>query len=70
LFGMIDAPQDCFVCRAFRAFAFSGLGAMLGGYGALLPGAGRADASLWAFGGALAGIAVMRRMRGNTKQWP
>jgi len=57
--------QNCFVCRMFRAFAFSGLGALILGYGSLFLGASRTDASLWAFGGAMLGMIVMqRRQRG------
>lgn len=52
--------QDCFVCRLFRAFAFSGLGAMLAGYGALWLGATRQDAALWAVGGAVFAVLYMR----------
>ncbi|MCP4042913.1 MAG: hypothetical protein GY731_13305 [Gammaproteobacteria bacterium] len=57
----MNINEDCFVCRLFRAFAFSGLGAGLVGSGALLLGAGPSDAMLWAFVGAVAGVFYMQK---------
>ncbi len=45
--------RDCVLCRVMRAMAFSGLGAALGGYGALLLfGASKENALLAAVAGA------------------
>lgn len=45
--------RDCALCRVMRAMAFSGLGAALGGYGALfLFGASKQTALLAAVAGA------------------
>ena len=45
--------RDCVLCRVMRAMAFSGLGAAVGGYGALyLFGAGKESALMAAVAGA------------------
>lgn len=42
-----------------RSFAFSGIGAVGGGYGALWLGAPRTEAVYWAVGGAVLALAVL-----------
>lgn len=54
--------SNCFVCRAFRAFAFSGLGAGLCGYSALFMGVPRDEITFWAMGGALLGVVIMQQV--------
>lgn len=44
--------RDCALCRVMRAMAFSGLGAAVGGYGALLLGASKQTALIAAVVGA------------------
>lgn len=44
--------RDCLLCRVMRAMAFSGLGAMIGGYGALLFDASKQTALMAAVVGA------------------
>ncbi len=50
LFG---SGRDCFACRVMRSFAFTGLGAALGGFGALAIGFDEREAVNWALGGGL-----------------
>lgn len=50
LFG---GGPDCFFCRMMRSFAFTGLGAALGGFGAIAIGLSRPEAINWALGGGL-----------------
>ncbi|BCX89846.1 hypothetical protein MIN45_P2219 [Methylomarinovum tepidoasis] len=45
--------RDCAFCRMMRALAFSGLGAAVGGYGALYLGASRENALMAAVAGAV-----------------
>ena len=54
---------ECFACRVMRSFALTGLGAGIGGFGALLLGLERPDAMLWAVVGGLAAAAVLLRRR-------
>ncbi len=57
--------RDCVLCRVMRAMAFSGLGAAVGGYGALfLFGASKENALLAAVAGAsvlVLGLSVRER---------
>ncbi len=57
--------RDCFACRVMRSFAFTGLGAALGGFGALGLGLDQREAVNWALGGGLLTgfIASQRRQR-------
>ena len=54
-----DLNRECFACRIMRSFAFSGIGAVGGGYGALWLGAPRTEAVYWAVGGALLALAAL-----------
>ena len=58
--------DNCPLCRVMRGMAFGGLGAALGGFGALGLGASRQDAMLYALFGALALTAFMQR-KGSKK---
>ncbi len=49
---MARYDRDCALCRVMRAMAFSGLGAALGGYGALWLGAPKQTALMAAVVGA------------------
>ena len=62
LFG---SGRDCFACRVMRSFAFTGLGAALGGFGALALGLDEREAVNWALGGGLLTgvLAAQRRAR-------
>ncbi len=56
--------QDCVLCRVMRAMAFSGLGAALGGFGALyLFGASRENALMAAVIGAAVLVFGLARPR-------
>ncbi len=54
---------NCFVCRVMRGLAFGGMGAAIGGYGALFFGVDRSDAIYYALFGALALTALITRQR-------
>ncbi|MCU7876411.1 MAG: hypothetical protein KZQ84_06330 [Candidatus Thiodiazotropha sp. (ex Lucinoma borealis)] len=58
----IDA-SNCTLCRVMRGLAFGGIGAAVGGYGALLFGAEQNEAIYYALLGALALTAVVQRKR-------
>ncbi len=62
LFG---SGRDCFACRVMRSFAFTGLGAALGGFCALALGLDQHEAVNWALGGGLLTgfLAAQRRSR-------
>lgn len=53
--------RNCTLCRVMRGFAFGGIGAALGGGGALLFGADQQDAIFYALFGAIALTAYMHR---------
>jgi hypothetical protein len=53
------------LCRVMRGLAFGGLGAAIGGYGAMLFGVSRDDAIYFALFGALALTAFVLRKRNN-----
>ncbi len=56
--------HDCILCRVMRAMAFSGLGAALGGFGALyLFGASRENALMAAVAGATVLVFGLARPR-------
>ncbi len=59
--------KNCTLCRVMRGFAFGGMGAAIGGYGALLFGADRQEAIFYALFGALALTAFMHRKRSGDK---
>ncbi len=50
---MADSYRSCAFCRFMRSFAFSAIGAAVGGYGALAAGLERNSAVVAAFFGAL-----------------
>jgi hypothetical protein len=58
--------KNCVLCRVMRGLAFGGLGAAIGGYGAILLGADRQDAMLYALFGALALTAFILRKRSDS----
>ncbi|MEW8539952.1 MAG: hypothetical protein AB2565_10195 [Candidatus Thiodiazotropha endolucinida] len=45
--------RNCTLCRVMRGLAFGGIGAAIGGYGALLFGVERSDAIYYALFGAV-----------------
>jgi uncharacterized membrane protein YfcA len=55
--------SNCTLCRVMRGLAFGGIGAAIGGYGALFFGAERSDAIYYALFGALALTALLQRKR-------
>ncbi len=55
--------KNCGFCRFMRGVAFGGLGAMIGGYGALLLGFPRNEAIYYATFGAIALTAFINRKR-------
>ena len=56
--------RDCFACRVMRSFAFTGLGAGIGGCAALLLGSPPPEAVNWALaGGLVTGFAAAQRRR-------
>ncbi|MDJ0806097.1 MAG: hypothetical protein QNJ78_04615 [Gammaproteobacteria bacterium] len=55
--------RNCTLCRVMRGLAFGGLGAAIGGYGALLFGVDRQEAMFYALFGALALTAFMHRKK-------
>lgn len=55
--------SNCTLCRVMRGLAFGGIGAAVGGYGALFFGAERGDAIYYALFGALALTALVQRKR-------
>lgn len=57
--------KNCGFCRFMRGVAFGGLGALMGGYGALLLGAPRNEAIYYATFGAIALTAFLNRKRPN-----
>lgn len=69
--GRLMAPVDasnCTLCRVMRGLAFGGMGAAVGGYGAIFFGVDRNEAIYYALFGALALTAIVeRRHRKKTK---
>ncbi|MES9946713.1 MAG: hypothetical protein ABW080_17305 [Candidatus Thiodiazotropha sp.] len=55
--------RNCTLCRVMRGLAFGGIGAAIGGYGAIFFGAERGDAIYYALFGALALTAFLQRKR-------
>ncbi len=55
--------RNCALCRVMRGLAFGGLGAAIGGYGAILFGVDRQEAMFYALFGALALTAFMQRKK-------
>ena len=55
--------RNCTLCRVMRGLAFGGIGAAIGGYGALLFGAERGEAIYYALFGALVLTAFLQRKR-------
>ena len=55
--------RNCVLCRVMRGLAFGGLGAAIGGYGAMLFGVDRQEAMFYALFGALALTAFLLRKR-------
>ncbi len=53
-----DSRQSCALCRFMRSFAFSGIGAAIAGYGALVLGVSRNNAMILAAMGALAAVVL------------
>lgn len=53
--------RNCALCRVMRGLAFGGLGAAIGGYGAILLGVDRQEAVYFALFGALALTAFIHR---------
>jgi hypothetical protein len=56
--------KKCTLCRVMRGLAFGGIGAAVGGYGAIFFGVDRGDAIYYALFGALALTAFMQRKKG------
>jgi len=55
--------SNCVLCRVMRGLAFGGLGAAIGGYGAMLFGVESNEAIYFALLGALAMTAFVQRKR-------
>ncbi len=55
--------RSCTLCRVMRGLAFGGLGAAIGGYGAILFGVDRQEAMYYALVGALALTAFVQRKK-------
>ncbi|MES9834451.1 MAG: hypothetical protein ABW170_08060 [Candidatus Thiodiazotropha sp. L084R] len=55
--------SNCTLCRVMRGLAFGGLGAAIGGYGALFFGVDRNEATYYALFGALALTVLILRKR-------
>ena len=54
--------NNCALCRVMRGLAFGGLGAAIGGYGALFFGVDRSEATYYALFGALAlAVLILRK---------
>jgi len=64
---MTDPYRSCSFCRFMRAFAFSAIGAAVGGYGALAMGLERGNAAIAAFFGALIVVLWIGRRYGSRK---
>jgi uncharacterized membrane protein YfcA len=58
----VDA-RNCTLCRVMRGLAFGGIGAAVGGYGALYFGVDQNEAVYYALFGALALTAIVQRKR-------
>jgi hypothetical protein len=59
--------KNCGFCRFMRGVAFGGLGALMGGYGALLLGLPRNEAIYYATFGAIVLTAIISRKRPTKK---
>lgn len=59
---MVDL-RNCVLCRVMRGLAFGGLGAAIGGYGAILFGVERNEAIYFALFGALVLTGIVLRKR-------
>jgi hypothetical protein len=55
--------SNCTLCRVMRGLAFGGMGAAIGGYGALFLGADRNDAIYYALFGAFALTVLILRKK-------
>ncbi|MGD8911908.1 MAG: hypothetical protein PVI97_03855 [Candidatus Thiodiazotropha sp.] len=55
--------KNCTLCRVMRGLAFGGIGAAIGGYGAIFFGAERGEAIYYALFGAFVFTAFMQRKR-------
>ncbi|MES9942684.1 MAG: hypothetical protein ABW104_07015 [Candidatus Thiodiazotropha sp. 6PLUC2] len=55
--------KNCTLCRVMRGLAFGGMGAAIGGYGALFLGVDRNEATYYALFGALALTVLILRKR-------
>jgi hypothetical protein len=55
--------QNCTLCRVMRGLAFGGMGAAIGGYGAIFFGVDKSEAIYYALFGALALTAIVTRKR-------
>ncbi|MEN8178656.1 MAG: hypothetical protein ABFS39_08550 [Pseudomonadota bacterium] len=55
--------RNCALCRVMRGLAFGGMGAAIGGYGAILFGVDRQEAMFYALFGALALTAFILRKK-------
>ena len=58
-----DSSQSCALCRFMRSFAFSGVGAAIAGYGALVLGVSQNNAMILAAMGALAAVVLSSRKK-------
>lgn len=64
---MTDPYRSCAFCRFMRAFAFSAIGAALGGYGGLAFGLERGNAVIAACFGALIAVLWVGRRHDSRK---
>ena len=64
---MADPYSSCAFCRFMRAFAFSAIGAAVGGYGALAMGMERGNAVIAAFFGALIAVLWISKRYGSRR---
>ncbi len=64
---MADPYRSCAFCRFMRSFAFSAIGAAVGGYGALAMGLERSNAVIAAFFGALIAVLWIGRRYNSRK---
>lgn len=59
--------ENCVLCRVMRGLAFGGMGAALGGYGAIFFGADKNEVIYYALFGALALTAILTRKSTHKK---
>lgn len=60
--------QDCAVCRGMRSFAFSGLGAGLGGLIAIFLEREKDEMIYWTLAGAMLFMVIMLGKKNNNKK--